>query len=328
MRIKISTTLQWPLERQLSSEIHARIDQVAINKEIDECDAWIVYQGLHRTETTNVPSNRIFFFTYEPPGLHHYQNDFLAQFSAVTSCQNLQHPRLCKRHQAQPWLAGIARETGQNIHKSHNYRFNCDDFMAMGPAPKNRPLSAICSNKSLVPGHQERLKFVALLQEELKDRFELFGYGFRPLEDKWDALAPYTYHLVLENCCVPHYWSEKLADAYLASCFPIVWGCPNLAEYFPEDSFLLLDPQDPKLAAEKICEAIASPLSEKQRLAVAEARQRILTEYNLFSEIIRLCDATPPAPRSKTRLRDERLYLPGGWLRPTIRLFTDAWRKQ
>lgn len=180
----------------------------------------------------------------------------------------------------------------------------------------------------MVTGHAKRLQLIETVKHELGDDFDLYGYGFTPLEDKWDALEPYTFHLVLENCCVPHYWSEKLADAYLASCFPIVWGCPNLADYFPADSFLLLDTENLKLAAEKIRAVIDSPLSEKQRLAVAEARRRILEEYNLFSEIIRLCDATPPAPYRRIRLRDERLFLPGGWLRPTIRLLSDAWRKR
>jgi hypothetical protein len=43
----------------------------------------------------------------------------------------------------------------------------------------------------------------------------------------------------LENSQSPHYWTEKLTDAYLGWAFPLYVGCPNVGDYFAKESFLL-----------------------------------------------------------------------------------------
>lgn len=326
MKIKLSTTLKWPLHRQIPKAWEASGISVVVNCEVEECDAWVVYQGLHRPETTIAPPSRTFFFGYEPPGLHAYNPRFLSQFAKVITCQSVKHPNLIRRHQAQPWLAGVSRQGKANIHRSECYRFSYDDFAAMSMPTKTSMLSAICSTKQIVPGHSARLAFVQTVKQSLLERFSLYGYGFQPLEDKWDALEKYHYHLVLENSSVADYWSEKLADAYLAWTLPIVWGCPNLADYFPPESFILLDPSDPENATRKITQVISEPPTKTQLLAVNEARQLVLTKYNLFAEILRLCELSKPNTPEKITIRDERLFLPGGWTRPAIRFLTDRWR--
>jgi hypothetical protein len=327
MRIKLSTTLRWPIERQIPAGWDEAGVEFVINRPCDRCDAWVVYQGLHRPETTIVPPDRLFFFGYEPPGLHDYAPAFLDQFAAVVTCQEVLHRRIIRRHQAQPWLAGVIRSGSDNLHQGFGYRFGHSELAAMKPPQKVRPLSAVCSNKRMIPGHAERLSVIEALQGRLGDRLDLFGYGFRPLEDKWEAIAPYRYHLVLENSSVPNYWTEKLADAFLGWSVPIVWGCPNLFEYFPPESFLSLDTTDPIRAAAQAAEAISVEPSERRLLAVAEARRRVLDEYNLFAEIRRLAESTPAATAKRITLRDERLFLPGGWWRPIVRPLTDWLRR-
>ncbi len=103
----------------------------------------------------------------------------------------------------------------------------------MLPPEKTMALSTICSNKQLTQGHKARLDFLEDLNQHLGSDFSMYGYGRTPVVDKWDALWPYHYHLVVENTCIKDYWSEKLADAFLAFCMPIVWGCTNLNDYFP-----------------------------------------------------------------------------------------------
>ena len=327
MRLRISTTLRWPLVRQIPMDFKERGIEVVCNQAVDECDAWVVYQGLHRPESCKVPPDRVFFFGYEPPGLHAYQERFLQQFAKVVSCHpTIIHPGLVLRHQAQPWLAGVVRTKEANEHAGYGSNFDHAAFGAMAPPVKTRRLSAVCSRKVMIPGHQERLDFLAALQKILGDDLEVFGYGFEPIEDKWDALAPYHYHLVLENSCVPHYWTEKVADAYLAGCLPLVWGCPNLGEYFPEESFVLLDPSDPERSIHRVVEALKRAPSALQLAAVAEARRRVLEEYNLFAEVLQMVDETPAGPKKQVKLKDERLFLPGAWWRPVVRAATDRLR--
>jgi len=327
MLIRLTTTLRWPLARQIPADWAALGIEVIINQPVAACDAWVVYQGMHRPEVCEVPPERVFFFGYEPPGLHSYQEGFLKQFAKVVSCHDsLTHRGLIHRHQAQPWLAGVIRTTGANEHAGYGANFDHADLSGMKMPAKPQRLSAVCSRKVMVPGHQVRLDFLSALQSALGSDLDVYGYGFQPVADKWEALAPYNYHLVLENSCVPHYWTEKLADAYLAWCLPIVWGCPNLSGYFPDESFISLDPGDPERSLRLVKETIAREPSEAQCRAVAEARRRVLDEYNLFAEILRMIEQTPASPPQKIRLKDERLFLPGAWWRPLVRAATDRLR--
>lgn len=43
----------------------------------------------------------------------------------------------------------------------------------------------------------------------------VYGRGTRTVDDKAEALIPSKYHLALENCQQPHFWTEKLSDAIL-----------------------------------------------------------------------------------------------------------------
>ena len=315
------------MARQIPKAWKAEGVEVVVNQPVKECDVWVVYQGLYRPESCVVPPNRVFFFGYEPPGLHDYNDHFLRQFSKVVSCHDkMDHPGLVLRQQAQPWLAGVTRHHCDNVHTGFGVRYSIEDFASMSPPRKDRTLSVVCSRKVMVPGHQDRLDFLGSLKRDLGDDLDIYGYGFRPVEDKWDGLAPYTYHLVLENSCATHYWTEKLADAYLAWCVPIVRGCPNLADYFPNESFIQLDPGDPERAARIVKETVNRPPTDGQRSAVMEARRRILEDYNLFAEIRRMAETTPSGPPQNIRLKDERLFLPGGWWRPFVRLMTDRCR--
>jgi hypothetical protein len=327
MRIKVSTTVRWPIERQIPAVWAQEGAEVFINQPVPRCDAWVVYQGLHRPEETVVPPEHVFFFSYEPPGLHNYQKGFLAQFAKVVTCQReVQHPNVIFRHQAQPWLAGIQRHASENRHEGYGVRLSYEDFVRMDPPLKSRRLSVLCSRKVVVPGHQARLDFVAQLEKEFGKKVDVFGYGFEPIVDKWDALAPYEYHLALENSCVPDYWTEKVSDAFLAWCVPVVWGCPNLVEYFPKQSFVALDPTNREASLARIRETISKPPTKEQQLAVAEARRRVMEDYNLFPEIRRLVETSPCAEARRIHLRDERLFLPGSTLRPLVRALTDRWR--
>ena len=324
MLIKVSTTLRWPIERQIPSTYVAEGVEFVINQPVQECDAWVVYQGIYRPDETICPPDRVFLYTYEPPGLHDFEQGFLDQFAKIVTAQRqIQHSGVNYRHQAQPWLAGVTRDTTKNLHSSTEVNLNWEDFSRMPRPKKTKDLSVICSRKVHFSGHEQRLSFLDRLSSEMGDVLDLFGYGHNPLVDKWEALALYRFHLVLENSCVPDYWTEKLADAYLGYCLPIVWGCPNLSEYFPEKSYVQLDTEDPGRAVAQVRDALSKGIDDETRNAILEARRRVLEEYNLFAEIRRLVQATPGGEPRTVRLKDENLYRPGAWVRPVVRFFKD-----
>jgi hypothetical protein len=142
-------------------------------------------------------------------------------------------------------------------------------------------------------GHILRMDFLDRLVDSHPELLDLYGRGefsgphyHGEVEDKWDALSAYRYSLSIENYEGPHYFSEKVVDALLAWCMPIYWGCTNLGDYFPEDSYVRIDIEDPD--APSTVEAIVeSDVRERNLDAIAEARRRVLDEYQYLPRVHR-----------------------------------------
>ncbi|MCI0660313.1 MAG: hypothetical protein L0220_04495, partial [Acidobacteria bacterium] len=79
------------------------------------------------------------------------------------------------------------------------------------------------------------------------------------------------------------YWTEKLADCFLAGAYPFYHGCPNLPEYFPSGSFTAIDINKPEEAIEIIEGGIRSHLYESSLHQLRGARELVLDKHNLFA---------------------------------------------
>ena len=101
--------------------------------------------------------------------------------------------------------------------------------------------------------------------------------------DKWDAIAPYKYHLVLENSVQKDYWSEKLADAFLGFSYPIYYGCPNIYDYFSKDSLKIIDINNIDKAVQMIKDIIKDNLYDNRICAIDKSRNKVLNQYNIFN---------------------------------------------
>ena len=128
------------------------------------------------------------------------------------------------------------------------------------------------------------MQFLADLQKNVA--FDLLGRGFRPLDDKWDGLAPYRYSLAVENYSGPDYWTEKLTDCLLAWSMPIYYGCTNIDSYLPAECMIRIDITRPDVV-DQIKQTVSSDLWRQRRDAIAEARRRILDRHQLFPFLAR-----------------------------------------
>lgn len=158
------------------------------------------------------------------------------------------------------------------------------------PLPKEKPklLSWITSARRTHEGHRRRMDFLERLRGKFD--FDLYGRGFRPIDDKWQGLAPYRYSIAFENSVFDDYFTEKLVDPILAGALPIYCGCPNLERYLPADAFLRFDPDDP-LAIDRIRDWIDSDLWRERRPALEEAKALLLERYNCFNQLARAFEA-------------------------------------
>ena len=121
---------------------------------------------------------------------------------------------------------------------------------------KKKLISVITSNKAFTQGHIDRIRFVSKLKEHFGDQIDVFGRGYNTFGDKWDVLADYKYHIVIENSSQTYYWTEKLSDCFLAETYPFYYGCTNIADYFPSDAYTPIDISNPDEAIKIIDKAI------------------------------------------------------------------------
>jgi hypothetical protein len=196
-------------------------------------------------------------------------------------------------HQAQPGVSRVftsdPNRTGAPYVQSHGalpwiINKSFDELMELSPPPKSRALSCVCSNLAGTPAHVARLSFVDRLSERVA--MDRFGRGFQFVADKWDTLADWKYSIAIENFSGPHHWTEKISDCFLAWTLPIYFGCTNLENYFPAESFVRVDLNDPPAAAELLRQAIRDDWWSKRLNAIGEARRLVLTKYQIFPFIV------------------------------------------
>lgn len=319
-RIRLSTNFPWmPLHRQTPGSKGVWGGYRFVTDDAPDADhgdfaAWVVYNNLPLGAPMAIrcPAERTFLLVGEPPSRGELNPDFAQQFARVISC--LGQPgdaRSMRTQQSLPWWVGLRRQGP----KSFDTRLDYDRLSAMPPIEKTGALSIVCSNLIITPEHRQRVDFVRRLQRHFGPRLEIFGSGFRPIEDKWDAIAPFKYHIALENSSVADYWTEKLADTFLAGALPIYAGCPNIHDYFSPASLLHIRIDRPEDAIERIEHALASGRYEASLEAIRDSRRRVLDEYNLYPFVTRLVESVPVTPPVVTRIRPSRHFAPSPGMR-------------
>jgi hypothetical protein len=273
--------------------------QFHINEDVPEADFWVVYsKGQRKTESCKCSPKNTLFVTGEPETVYHYSHQFVKQFARVISVQaKIRHSNMRMVQPAQPWHIGKITENdeqGIKVEYSQDY-----DSLKNAIPQKSKQISIITSNKCFTQGHKDRIDFALKLKEHYKDSLDLFGYGFNDFTDKWNVIAPYKYHICIENSSYSHYWTEKLADCYLGWAFPFYYGCPNLSEYFSQDAFLPINIHDVDAAIAIIDKAIEQDLLSQRQHAILQARLQVLDKYNLFALLTEEFDKMNPNARKQ-----------------------------
>jgi len=151
-------------------------------------------------------------------------------------------------------------------------------------------MSVFCSQKTFTPEHQARYKFVEILKKHFGDTLDWYGNGVQSIPEKWDGIAPYKYHIVLENQSRHNIISEKIYDSYLGLAYPIYWGAPNLADYFPKESFSSIEILDWRNAIKTIEQIVIKDEWEQKLPALIESKNKVLIDYNPFRRIAELAN--------------------------------------
>lgn len=248
----------------------------------------VMSKGLRVPASFNVPKSHTILLTSEPYSILDYPKGYCSQFGTVLACQRElkadSQTHILHTQAMLPWFVGVT--FGRNGEK--NFSLTYEDIEKIHPK-KEKLISVISSNKAFSQGHVDRLRFIRKLQEHYGDKVDVFGRGFKDFADKWDVLAPYRYHIVIENSSSDYYWTEKLADCYLAETYPIYHGCTNIQEFFPQEALTPVDIRNFDQTAATIDRVIAEDLEAKRKDVLLESKQLVLGKYNLFTFVAEVC---------------------------------------
>ena len=244
-----------------------------------------VDKGTYRdgTEVLACPRERTILLTWEPVSIKNYCTAYTRQFGHLLTnrpptAENHPHYHLGRGYF--PWYTGRTYE----------------EEKAFAAPPKTQVVSAICSSKAMKwTQHFNRIQLLKKLVAEVPGAV-WYGHGVHEFARKCDAMDTFKYHVVLENHIGPHYWTEKLADAYLCECLPFYSGAPDIAEDFPAESFIPIPPDEPDAAIRIIRAAIAADEWSKRIGAIREARARLLDKYNFWAQIIQVIESAADQP--------------------------------
>lgn len=277
-----------------------------------ECDYWIVWAGSRERDHMRVAPQNTLFIAGEPPSKKIYPAGFYSQFHRIVSTHAADpHPRVTTSLPGLNWHVGLDRD-------ANRYTIGYRELSRLAPPAKSNRISVVCSNLTTTEGQRKRLDFLDKLKTALGPAVVHYGRGFTPIPDKLEAILPQRFHLVLENCSSPDYWTEKLSDAYLGWAFPLYVGCPNLADHFPADGFAAIDPDQPDAAIARIRALLEQPASDRETAAVARCRDLILHDYNPFSRFAHWAHTfhQPGLPAKSCRASSHKAFrpFPQNWL--------------
>ena len=265
-----------------------------INKNIDSPDVWFVFENIiDNYESCNInPENVIFLSAETSYNNEHFLKEprikFLNQFGQIhTSYETINNS--IKSIPFLPWM--INSNHGDSIYAPSQRDINY--FSEVRNYEKTKKISVICSNKDFTNGHNKRLQFVYALKEHFGDSLDWFGNGINPLKEKWDGIAPYEYHISLENKHKDFVVSEKLFDSFLGFSFPFYYGAPNVSDFFPKESFENIDIEDVDKSIKIIESAINNNYYEKNIAFIEESKNLVIRDYNLFYRLAVIAKSMP-----------------------------------
>ncbi|MBR6082396.1 MAG: hypothetical protein IKP62_05685 [Salinivirgaceae bacterium] len=265
-------------------------------------------KAVRETRMFDVPKSRTILLTDEPYSVLAYPKGYYRQFGTVITNQQEIKPingtNVIHTHTFLPWYVGMTWEP------DHSNRITLDYNQIKKANPvKEKLMSVVSSYKTCSAGHVARRRFVNRLMARYGDKVELFGERVNDFRDKWDVTAPYKYQIVIENCCNKDYWTEKIADCFLAGTYPIYCGCTNIGDYFPKGAYTEIDVREPEKAMEIIDKVIADDLFSKHQAELAESKQLVMNDYNMFNRLAEICAGITDESEGQTTINPAKRYL-------------------
>ena len=242
---------------------------------VNEADYWIIWGDLQNVETVLVDKQNVIYIADECHENRFYNLDFLNQFNNIA-----------RVNPENPMIGTISIPEVGMWYFDKNY----EEISNLQPQPKNKKLSVVCSDLTILPGHKSRYAFVNKLIGHFKDQIDVYGRGFNNIKDKWDALYDYEYSIAIENNVQNNYFTEKISECFLTYTVPFYYGCPNISEFFNPNSLINIDINDYKKSISIIEDSINSNTYYSKLEAIIESRNKYLRDYHFSSALNKIVE--------------------------------------
>lgn len=251
---------------------------------------WHVVLGITRPLVIPNSAKRCFFVATEPPEIERYDVRVLAGYGQVLSAPFRYLHMLANLVQEVgllPWRVGITIE-GQTITVNEPRA-----TLQIDREPTEDTVSVVTSQKAITSAQQERLRLIDFLSQRIPE-MRVYGRGANTVGDKADALRVSRFHIALENCRQPGFWTEKLADPLLMQNVVFYGGHNQWQHIFAADGAIIEIDAGRRMATyELIRQVLDSDPYERLRPYVRENKRLVLDRYNLHAAIERAIARVP-----------------------------------
>jgi hypothetical protein len=171
-----------------------------------------------------------------------------------------------------------------------------DELSAEKEINKTKTISCVQTDKSRTPIHKARQIFIkkyvhfydidvygtiSCANSEL-ERYNNFGHD---CSNKRTALDQYKYTLAFDNqVTIRDFFGTQVTDALLRWTVPIYGGGGELGKYFPEKSFIKINPLNLD-DVDRVNNLVQNDDFDSRKEAIKEARDLILNKYNAWPTI-------------------------------------------
>jgi hypothetical protein len=95
--------------------------------------------------------------------------------------------------------------------------------------------------KNDLEGHNLRHKLISLDKSHTHKLLTPLGRAYKQFDHIVNALAPFRYSVIIENCIEPHYFTEKILNCLACKTIPIYWGHESVKQYFDTSNWLFFN---------------------------------------------------------------------------------------
>lgn len=250
-----------------------------INNNIKESDYVVCYHNIENYNKINIDKNKSILIYPEFPCIEKNINDEYLNLFDYIWCFGRSKLNIKKQFDNIGiflWFAGTNMGLKNVCHKTYK---TYKDLEYTHPQ-KEKLLSIITSNRIVTSGHQKRYIFCNKIKKYFGNLVDIYGRGLNTFNDKYDVIAPYKYHICIENSSVYDGISEKLFDPFLCESFPIYYGAPNVYDYFNNNSLETINIEDVDDSIKKIKNIIENNYFDLRKKELLDMKKKVMNEYN------------------------------------------------